>query len=237
MLGIAQSTDQRDPITLSDPHVELSIVIKATLDILYGHEIDSFTDDKLYHHVIEFSRKWDMPIIIRTIIKELHVHASTSKTDTTAGRLFRLAIDVGDHDVIAVMIERGHDKGWPGIDGTLKSRISDGLLPIRNLTLAEPFLDDEAQRYLKLSPVFALGGWPYNKFVALPLPVIWAILRAQQTTKLAHKSSDPRATPKELKKLLDSMCESPSIRSIESDLYTDGMSDPNQCSKAGTGGR
>lgn len=209
MLGIAQSTTQRDPITMTDPHVELSIVIKAALDILYDHEVCSFRDDTLYHHVVEFARKWDIPIIIKTIIKELHVHASTSRTDTTAGRMFRLAIDVGDHDVIALMVERGHDVGWPSTEGTHKPRTSDGLLPIRNLTLEEPILNFEARRYLKLSPVFPLGGWPYHKLAALPLPLIWAMLRAEQATKLAYKSTEPRAMPLELKRLLNSMCESP----------------------------
>jgi len=95
MLGIAQSTTQRDPIAMTDPHVELSIVIKATLDILYDREVHSFSDDSLYQHVLEFARKWDMPIIIRTILKELRVHATSSKMDTTVNSMFRLALDIG----------------------------------------------------------------------------------------------------------------------------------------------
>jgi hypothetical protein len=232
MLGIAQSSDQRDPITLSDEHVELSIVIKATLDILYDHEVPSFKDTKLYHHVIEFARKWDMPIVINTILKEMRIHASISKTDETmtTNSMFSLAVDIGDHDVITFMVECGHGMGWASIEGQDEhepsTKLSSRRLPNRKLTLGEPTLNFEARRYLKLAPVYSLGGWSYPKFAALPLPLIWAILRAKQATELAFNSSDPTAMPKELKKLLDSMCESPSIRSIESDHYTDYMSDP-----------
>jgi hypothetical protein len=60
MLRVAQSIDQRGPLDLTDEFVEHSSVIKAILDILYDQEITSFRDDKLYHHVIEFARKYDM---------------------------------------------------------------------------------------------------------------------------------------------------------------------------------
>ena len=63
MLGIAQSNSQRDPIDLTDTLVEMSLVVKAVLDILYDHEVISFKDNKLYHHVIEFARRYDMGII------------------------------------------------------------------------------------------------------------------------------------------------------------------------------
>lgn len=60
MVGIAQTGAQRGPLELTDEYVEHSQVVEATLDILYNSEITSFTDDKLYHHVIEFARKYDM---------------------------------------------------------------------------------------------------------------------------------------------------------------------------------
>ena len=63
MVGIAQSGAQRGPLELTDEYVEHSQVVEATLDILYNSEITSFTDDNLYHHVIEFARKYDMSTI------------------------------------------------------------------------------------------------------------------------------------------------------------------------------
>jgi hypothetical protein len=94
MLGVAQSIDQRGPLDLTDEFVEHSLVIKATLDILYDQEITSFKDDKPYHHVIEFARKYDMSSILKTISNQLRVHA-TSPDKAHCLRLLRIAIDLG----------------------------------------------------------------------------------------------------------------------------------------------
>jgi hypothetical protein len=216
MLGIAQSTDQRDPITLSDPHVEHSIVIRATLDILYDHEIESFMDDKLYHHVIEFAQKWDMPIISRTIVTEFRSHANTPKMFSTINPMFRLSVDIGDHDLIAAMVRSCHGNKW--LAAGVEPADSSPHLPPLKLALDDPIVNFEAERYLKGAPVFHLGGWPYAKFAALPTPLAWAILRAQEAVDLAYKSSDSEALSLELKRVLDSMCEL-RIPSLESNTW------------------
>jgi len=206
MLGIAQAITQRDPITMTDPHVELSIVIKATLDILYDREVHSFSDDSLYQHVLEFARKWDMPIIIKTILKELRVHATSSKMDTTINSMFRLTLDIGDHDAIVSLVKACQGRVWTNRldtssgDSRFRSR--------RKLIFDQPSYNNETERYLKGSSFYESGSWPYSKFAALPPPIVWAILRAESTVESSHVGITSDSLPLALKKILRSMCES-----------------------------
>jgi len=205
MISIAQSSSQRDIIHLTDEFVEHSKVIKATLDILYDREVTSFRNERLYQHVIEFARKWEIPVVLKTISKELRLQANYPKAFKLIIRMFRLAINLGEHDVIIAVIKAWSGKSWG--TNTSSSSTSDSIpdnsfFPATTPTLPEPTIEGALLKYIEGAPIFELGGWPFATFSELPLPLIWAILRAGQLAKGRH--TDAMAT--ELKKVLDLMC-------------------------------
>jgi hypothetical protein len=103
MAGMAQDRSQKGPLELTDEYVEHSLVIEAALDVLYNQEVASFKDDKLYHHVIEFGRKYDMSIITKTISNQLRVHA-TSSTKGNVLPLLRVAIYLSECDLMTAIV-------------------------------------------------------------------------------------------------------------------------------------
>jgi hypothetical protein len=214
MIGIAQSNSQRDPIDLTDTFVEMSLVVKAALDILYDQEVVSFKDDRLYHHVIEFARKYDMGIILKTISKEIRVHATSLDKSHHVLRLFRVAIDLGEYELITAIVRAKGNYAWPK---PVKDQIPElgSLFPSKTLSLPKPFITGSAKEYVPGAKAFDLGGWPYSTFAALPTPLAWALLRAHLTAEKPFKSDGSESIGKELQKVLDSMCESSS--SLHSD--------------------
>jgi len=176
MLGIAQSNSQRDPIDLTDSSVELSVVIWTVLDILYDQEVISFHDDKLYHHVIEFARKYDMGIILKTISKEIRVHATSPDKGHDVLGLFLIAINLGDYELIAAIVRAKGSHAWPLLAKKDRESELNALFPSSNLTLPKPLITGSTKEYVPGAKAFDLGGWPYSTFAALPTPLAWAIL-------------------------------------------------------------
>jgi hypothetical protein len=206
MIGFAQSETQRDPITLTDEFVELSLVVKAALDILYDHKVTSFKDGHLYHHVIEFARKWDMLIILETISARLVVHANTASLSSYVNEMFRLAIDLGDCELITALMRAKEGNVWDNLPE--QSDTGSQLFPVKPLSLGPPVLTPENEQYLKGGGVYRLGSWPYSKFAAIPTPIVWALLRAGNTVHLAFRQHTKDALMTDFQKVLESMCKS-----------------------------
>jgi hypothetical protein len=142
---------------LTDEFVELSLVVEQTLDILYNHEIASFNDADLFHHVIEFARKRDMPIILKTISSQLIVHTNTPSLSNPVNSRYRIAIDLGDPElIIAVM----RSKVGRVLDEPAPLDAFTPLFPTKPLSLGESTLTAEDKQYLKEAGVFKLGSWP-----------------------------------------------------------------------------
>jgi hypothetical protein len=112
MIGLAQSDSQRDPITLTDKPLELSLVVKATFDILYDREVASFKDANLYHQVIEFARKWDMPVILKTLSMQILVHTNSEGLDNCINQVFSLATDLGEPKLLTAIMRSKVGKAW-----------------------------------------------------------------------------------------------------------------------------
>ena len=237
MVGIAQTGTQRGPLELTDEFVEHSQVVEATLDILYDGDIKSFADDKLYHHVIEFARKYDIPIILKTISNQLRVHA-TLPDKSHCLRLLRVAIDLGECDLMTAIVRATCGHVWPKItesddddffsSSSLFNRISarphessgptinrefESLFPAKKLDPSPPILSKASKEYITGGKAFDLGSWPYPEFAALPPPIAWALLLADQLAakEYSHLRSD--AFERELQNVLVSMCESRSLSS------------------------
>jgi hypothetical protein len=227
MLGVAQSIDQRGPLDLTDEFVEHSLVIKATLDVLYDQEITSFKDDKLYHHVIEFARKYDMSSILKTISNQLRVHA-TSPDKAHCLRLLRIAIDLGECDLMTAIVRATCGHVWPTYEKPDPSPFQFGLgrrsdtkptplpkkrddrsiFPTKGLSLPSPNVSTASKEYIEGGKAFDLGTWPYPEFAALPPPLAWALLRAEQLASKEYSHQRTEAFGRELQNVLDSMCES-----------------------------
>lgn len=239
MVGIAQTGSQRGPLELTDEFVEHSQVVEATLDILYNSEIASFKDDKLYHHVIEFARKYDMSTILKTISSQLRAHATSSDKGNTL-RLLRVAIDLGECDLITSIVRAtcGHvwpkpsaksKSGRPWFDEMTLEELDNyspyshkdrpktppkepevkSIFPPKTLSFPSPNFSTKTKEYISGGRAYELGSWPYEEFAALPTPLAWALLRADQTAiNLEFRLERNEAFGQELQKLLDSMCES-----------------------------
>jgi hypothetical protein len=229
MVGIAQTGSQKGHLELTDEFVEHSLVVEATLDILYNSEITSFKEDRLYHHVIEFARKHDMPTILKTISNQLRVHA-TSPDKAHALRLLRVAIDLGECDLITAMVRATSGHTWPKhpepeLDfesirhrsrgkSTPKPfkppqcRDNSSIFPEKNLTLLTPTTSAKSKEYIDGGKAFDLGAWPYPEFAALPTPLAWALLRADHLFAKEYRHEKAEAFGRELQNVLDSMCES-----------------------------
>jgi hypothetical protein len=136
---MAQSPTQRDPIDLSDPHVEHSVVVKAALDIIYDRELDTSNIDKLrkvYMHVIEFARKWDIPSILKTI--KTAIRANSHPKDSHSSTLFSLAVELGDHDLISITANLLIHRNWSSKDNSDTTPPEIKSLPVKELTFKDP---------------------------------------------------------------------------------------------------
>jgi hypothetical protein len=214
MISMANSKSQQTPIDLTDEFVEYSLVIQATLGLLYDREVACFKDDKLYHHVIEFARKYDMAIILKTISKELRVHATSPEKGVHVLQFLRLAIDLGGCDLITAIIRAKSTHTWPqrARDPSTSKCGGHSIFPQRTLTLPEPVLTDLTQEFIPTPKPFDLGSWPYASFAALPPPIAWALLRADLFGEAGYRSgkfrNEAEAFERNLERILSSMCES-----------------------------
>jgi hypothetical protein len=208
MVGIAQSDSQRDPINLTDKRIEHSLVVEATLDILYNHEIISFANDMAYCCVVDFARKWDMAIVLKTISMQLRLHCITPQSGNRPLGLLRIAIALGETEPITTIIRYSCGKTWPAASGRSERQQGDHL-PYKPPSLPRPMLSDGTSGFLKGAPIFDLGGWPYTKFADLPTPLVWALLRAGTTLDQAHVARTSAILASEVHKLMDIMCELP----------------------------
>ena len=207
MIGLAKSDSQRDPIALTDKPLELSLVVKATLDILYDREVASFKDANLYHQVIEFARKWDMPVILKTLLTQLLVHTNSEGLNSHINQFFSLATDLAEPKLLTAIMRSKVGRAWGDPIPNPEEGISR-LFQEKSLSLGPPVLNEDTERCLKGAPCFKLGGWPYSKFAAVPTPIVWALLRASETADLAYKTHVPEFLLVEFQKLMESMCES-----------------------------
>jgi hypothetical protein len=231
MIDMAQSPNQSNPINLSDPHVEHGIVVKAALDIIYDRELDTSNIDKLrkvYIHVIEFARKWDIPSILRTI--KTAIRASSHPKDSHSFSLFTLAVELGDHDLISITTNLLINRSWSSKDSSDPTSAEIKALPVKELTFKDPTCAgsfDSPLAYIKGAQSGDIGGWAYRVFEIMPKPVIWAMSRARRNTQGVSTTEGWSRVPSELKKLLDSMCEFSSIQSCRVRILT-GPVDPEE---------
>jgi len=212
MIDMAQSPIQRDPINLSDPHVDHSVVVKASLDIIYDREVNTSTIDKsrkVYLHVIEFARKWDIPLILKTL--KTAIRANSHPKDSHSFSLFTLAVELGDHDLISITFNLMINRNWSSKDSADTTSPEIKALPVEELTFKNPTCasgSGSPLTYIKGASSGDIAGWAYRSFEIMPKPVIWAMLRARRNTQGISTTEGWSRVPSELKKLLDSMCES-----------------------------
>lgn len=235
MVDIAKSDIQRDPITLTDPRMEVSVVVEATLDILYNHEIVSFGNDMEYCCVVDFARKWDMASVLKTISIQLRLHSISPENGNRPLRLLRIAIALGETEPIATIIRSSCGKTWPAASGRVEKQQGENL-PYRPPSLPKPTLSDGTRGFLKGAPIFDLGGWPYAKFADLPTPLVWALLRAGTTLDQAHVTRTSTTLATEVKKLMDMMCELPIWRLSSCRVSCLPFTDPKETATSGAGG-
>lgn len=212
MIHMAQSPTQRDPSNLSDPQVDHSVVVKASLDIIYDGEVNTDNIDKsrkVYLHVIEFARKWDIPLILRTL--KIAIRANSHPKDSHSFSLFTLAVELGDHDLISITTNLMINRNWSSKESSDTTLPEIKALPVKELTFKNPTCasgSGSPLTYIKGASSGDIAGWAYKSFEIMPKPIIWAMLRARRNTQGASATEGWSRVPSELKRLLDSMCQS-----------------------------
>lgn len=228
MISMATTASQRDPIVLTDPNVEHSLVVKEVLDIIYNHQVDAlsvYAWANLYLYVVEFAKKWEMSMITDFIRKELSMDM---KDDNHAFRAFDfllVALNLGDNSLAAQCYEAMRSESWAAYD----PRHVDGEVGFASDD--QPYAADKSEfeeedglpiQYLDDSPAFKLtdnnplavtpnscfghlGAMPYSWFLRLPPTVAWIIHRANTHYQFGLGSGKDI-----FKELLDLECESSS---------------------------
>jgi hypothetical protein len=197
MVALASSSTQRDSVHLSHPAIEHSLVIERALDIIYTCDFDFKvvqTDSNLVKLVIDFARKWEMPIITNIIRKEL----SRSKDDCRGTLLghFLVALHLGDNELavyfydISSLLHRVTEAGSQELKGkrAMDDAKSSDLENEAFKALQQHYHNDHgrtglpADHQLVASPagqIYEFGTMPYREFLHIPSTVIWIILQAQ----------------------------------------------------------
>lgn len=203
MIGLAKSSSQRDPITLSHQYVEHSLVVRAALDIIYDREITSFDERNTLLYVIEFARKWDISVITKVMMKEIKLQCSVSKNLIT---MFFIAIELADHDTTATVVKTMSTGYWG--DVTIRAPPDSDILPYGSITMLEPCPDALDGAMVRGTSIADLGGWSWNLFSETPKPILWAMLRARQIAQADEKVIRSARVSSEMKKVLGEMCKS-----------------------------
>jgi hypothetical protein len=89
-----------------------------------------------------------------------------------------------------------------------KKRDDLSIFPTKSLSLPPPNVSTASKEYIEGGKAFDLGTWPYPEFAALPPPLAWALLRAEQLASKEYSHQRTEAFGRELQNVLDSMCES-----------------------------
>jgi hypothetical protein len=204
MIDLAKSSTQRDPITLSDSFVEHSLVIRAALDIIYDREVNSFSNRRTHFHVIEFARKWDIAIIPKILSKEIMAHSLKERKYLLT--MLALAIELADHDAIVAIYKQMGSLVFGG--EKVPASPDEKSLPDRPVTINPPSWQRGTDTPIKGGICADVGAWSWSLFDSIPKPILWAMLRARQGAQTTRQLKDWSGLSVELKKVLDTMCES-----------------------------
>jgi hypothetical protein len=93
------------------------------------------------------------------------------------------------------------------------SREKGSMFPQKHLSLPPPNLTNSTKDFIEGAKTYDLGSWLYSDFAALPPPLAWALLRADQLAAKEYRLEKTEAFGQELQKVLDSMCKSDLVRS------------------------
>lgn len=225
MISMATTTSQRDPIVLTDPNVEHSLVVKEVLDIIYSLEVHALTaweSSNLYLYVVDFATKWEMNMVTGLFGRELMRYIEVEKEAWRSFGFLLLALRLGDNSLAAKCCNEMDRVEWcqaqptssPEDEGDNQEYFAekwefeeDDGLPINYLN------DRPSHQLTKNNPLAAtLGGnlldirvMAYDDFLRLPPTVAWIILHAS----IGHEPGSGSIENK-VKQLLDLACESAS---------------------------
>jgi hypothetical protein len=224
MIALANTSNQRDPIYLTDPAVEHSEVIEEALDIIYTLNFSNALvgdDPSLVNYVVDFARKWEILMVIDIIRKEMAWDPRGILSSNAHFESFLLAIRMKDNELAAKRyVNSGHNV-WLDETDDYKSNYErsrevncDGSVgkgkrgTDRDLT--EHYLsdipasgllgDDQLLRSPGDGGVFDLGHIPYVDFLCIPPTVLWIIARAQRSNKNRYEVGQ------DIHRLLDLAC-------------------------------
>ncbi|RXK41972.1 hypothetical protein M231_00693 [Tremella mesenterica] len=162
--SMAQS-GERPMIHLTDSTIETANILRAALDVLYGKQ---FPDDHRKYHarllkVIRFLQKYECEGSIDKI--RLLLHRWITSPDTSAAwSAFIVSAALDDIVTCSRAIRRAGN--W-GIRAT-----------------------DEKQGSRDSSSVFDLGNLSLEQFSQIPVPMLWAILRATKSQRTLPQKND-----------------------------------------------
>jgi hypothetical protein len=102
MISIAHSSNQRNPISLTDEFVECSRIVKLALDIMYTLEVDLIDEQeaRTYMYVVDFAKKWDIDLISNAISRA--IRASLHDVNSGTMEMMLLAWKLNDNGLASL---------------------------------------------------------------------------------------------------------------------------------------
>jgi hypothetical protein len=199
MVALASSTLQRDPIHLSHPTIEHSLVIKKVLDIVYTSDFNVKlieADFNLVKFMIDFGKKWEIPMI--RIVMRRELSRTNKRIRKCFIEYFLVALHLEDNELaVKYYAASAADDGW---DEEIVSQIPDGKRAFQEQIYrteskgqessprGHHYLNDvgatslPANHALVICPggdIFDVNVMPYEWYLQFPPTVLWMINRAR----------------------------------------------------------
>lgn len=220
MISLAKSSTQQDPIHLSHPSIEHSVVVKRVLDIIYTSDFEVKlvgVDFNLVKFMIDFGRKWEIAVVRDTIRREL----SRGKKDIDTHNMehFLVALHLEDNQLTNKYFLHAEDQEWDkgqvnqipngkrAFDGDQNREVDYDSKP-----LGHHYLNDTGATGLPADHRFVAspggdlldpGVMPYKVFLQFPPTVLWMLSRAAYLSRTSREDTNDI-----MRTLLDLACQS-----------------------------
>jgi hypothetical protein len=182
-------------------------VIQVLLDIIYTSEPSGCQDIALAYQVIDLATHWQCETVLKILKRDLAIQALINNPDGPCNDQFRLAHQLGDYHLMALMAQRDRDSRYKFTTTMGFADHSDVDRHDAHRLYDRPAAGLTALTSIE-SPMYELGGLGYVEFLRLPPTVVWALSRS---TYLARKDCPDTVDVGELAQqfegLLNQACE------------------------------
>jgi hypothetical protein len=201
------------PIILTDKKFETSRIVSYALNLLLpGQSIGNPKSGDLLSLAL-FARKWDITTIINKLIEWIQPKFSSAAPIASTLYFSPIALNLCLFQLPTEQILRTQAQGLVFGNDESEEDERPGWSGDNQFHNIEPIsIPPEARRHVPDGSVLDIGSMPYPLFKTLPIPSIWALLRAQALAKLQGKQDDWPVICQEFERLMADMCRSHQVK-------------------------